>query len=94
MERYVAGVPPGAVAVEHPVRRLLEQEGADGSRGRIRHLSSTFVPADEMCLLLVEAASSAAVRDAFARADVEFERISEVHHVASAPGTREGDEHP
>lgn len=47
----------------------------------IHHLSSTVVPGDEMCLSLFEASSSAALRDAFGRAELSFERLSEARHV-------------
>jgi len=42
----------------------------------IRYLRSTIVPVDEAFLSLFEAGSEAAVREAHARADVRFERIS------------------
>lgn len=44
----------------------------------VRCVRSIFVPADELCLLLVEAASADDVRDAADAAGLCFERISEV----------------
>jgi hypothetical protein len=44
----------------------------------VRCVRSIFVPADELCLLLVEAASADDVRDAAQTAGLRFERISEV----------------
>jgi hypothetical protein len=43
----------------------------------VRCLRSIFLPADETCLLLYEAGSADAVREAASRAALPFERISE-----------------
>lgn len=50
----------------------LAREGA-----QLRHLDCIFVPEDEMCLLLYEAASPELVRDACRRAGIECERVLE-----------------
>lgn len=42
----------------------------------VQHLRTTIVPGDEAFLSLFEAGSEAAVREAYARAGVAFERIS------------------
>jgi hypothetical protein len=42
----------------------------------VRCLHTTIVPADEGFLAVIEASSEDAVRDAFGRAGVPFERIS------------------
>jgi hypothetical protein len=43
----------------------------------VRYLRSIFVPADEICFLLFEAACAQDIRDAARSADLPFERISE-----------------
>ena len=43
----------------------------------VRYLSSIFVPEDETCFFLYEAATAEAVREAARRASLAFERISE-----------------
>lgn len=43
----------------------------------VRYLRSIFIPRDETCFLLFEAASAEHVRDAARRAELRFERISE-----------------
>jgi hypothetical protein len=42
----------------------------------VRYLSSTIVPGDESFLCVIEAASERVVVEAYARADLPFERIS------------------
>jgi hypothetical protein len=49
-------------------------EAVDGAR--VRHLRSTIVPTDEAFLSVFEAASDGAVREAYLRAGLSFERIS------------------
>ena len=49
----------------------------------VRYLCSFFVPEDETCFFVYEAASADAVRAAASRAALSFERVIEV--VASAP---------
>jgi muconolactone delta-isomerase len=44
--------------------------------GKLRYLRSTIVPGDEAFLSIFEADSESAIRDAYARAGVAFERIS------------------
>jgi hypothetical protein len=44
----------------------------------VRYLSSIFVPEDETCFYLYEAASVDGVRQAACRADLPFERITPV----------------
>jgi Nickel responsive protein SCO4226-like len=43
----------------------------------VRYLRSIFIPADELCFLLFEAASADHVREAARSAGLPFERISE-----------------
>ena len=66
---------------------LVVGEGAEGARlaaeqltregASVRCLRSIFVPEDETCFLLCEAASSESVRGAARRAGLRFERIAE-----------------
>jgi Protein of unknown function (DUF4242) len=57
----------------HGIRQAAEAFGTTVSCVR-----SIFVPEDELCFLLVEAASADDVRDAARTAGLRFERISEV----------------
>jgi hypothetical protein len=50
----------------------LAREGAP-----LRYLNCIFVPEDEMCLLMYEAASPELVRDACHRAGIDCERVLE-----------------
>jgi Protein of unknown function (DUF4242) len=49
---------------------------AAGDGSSVRHLRSTIVPADEAFLCVFEAASDTAVREAYARGGITFQRIS------------------
>jgi hypothetical protein len=76
-ETYVPSgrdVEPAATAERvRAAARALRREGRE-----IRFLRSTFMPTDELCLLVFEAESSAVVGEAAERAAVEVERIVEV----------------
>jgi len=68
-----------AAAVGHvvdPVRHAAAELTAEGAS--VRLLQSIFVPADETCLLLFEAASIEAVRETARRAGLSFEHVVEV----------------
>lgn len=56
-------------------RRAAEALAAEGTP--IRHLRTTFVPQDEMCLHLFEAASARVVEEAMQRAALAADRIVE-----------------
>ena len=65
--------------VEPAAERLRAAALALSSEGReIRFLRSTFMPTDELCLLVFEAESSEVVGEAADRTEVEVERIVEV----------------
>ncbi len=83
VELYVSQA-EAAVAVERDeqARASAEELAAEGLP--IAYVRSIFVPEDETCLLLYEAASGEAVREAMTRAGLPFERIAEV--VSSALG--------
>ena len=53
--------------------REMEREGKT-----VRYLCATIVPADESLLCIFEATSEQLVRDAYARAEIPFERITAV----------------
>jgi hypothetical protein len=70
----VAGA-EGQAEVEARVRTAAEELAREGAP--LRHLNCIFVPEDEMCLLMYEAASPKLVRDACHRAGIECERVLE-----------------
>jgi hypothetical protein len=76
VELYVAR--DDAAALERgaaQARRAAEELTREGTS--VRFLRSIFVPEDETCFYLYEAASAAAVRDAVGRAALSFERVVE-----------------
>jgi hypothetical protein len=68
------------------LRRATESLAAEGTR--VRHLRSTFLPDDELCLHLLEADSAATVGEASRRAAIEPARVVQAVPVApsEAPG--------
>src|SRR5687767_12962699 len=68
------------------LRRATESLSAEGTQ--VRHLRSTFVPNDEICLHLLEADSAALVGEASRRAAIEPARVVQALPVApsDAPG--------
>ncbi len=56
-------------------RSAAEELTREGTR--VVHVSSVFVPEDETCFFLYEAASTDAVREVARRAALPFERVSE-----------------
>jgi Nickel responsive protein SCO4226-like len=75
-----AGVERGAESARLAAEELT-REGTP-----VRYLRSIFVPEDETCFFLYEAASADAVREAAQRAGVVFERIAET---VAQPGREE-----
>ena len=69
----------GAEAAAARAQRAAEKLTGEGTT--VRYLRSIFVPEDETCFLLCEAASVEAVLETVRRADLRFERIVE----AAAP---------
>ena len=65
----------GAEAAAERVRLAAEELTREGTP--VRYLRSIFVPEDETCFFLCEAASIEAVRETARRADLRFERIVE-----------------
>ena len=76
VESYVARTDARGVdsRVSSARRAATEQAG-------VRFVRSFFLPEDEICFLLFEAASADDVRDAARRADLRYERISEARRV-------------
>jgi hypothetical protein len=66
------------------VRRAAKEIAAEGVA--LRHVRSTFVPEDEMCLYVFEAESSAAVDEVGRRAGLPFERVVEAMSVTPGGG--------
>jgi uncharacterized protein DUF4242 len=56
------------------VRRAAEEHTREGTP--IRYLRSIFVPEDETCFLIFEAASADAVREVARRASLSFEHVA------------------
>jgi hypothetical protein len=73
-------------AVVSRLRCATETLTAEGTR--VRHVRSTFLPNDELCLHLLEAESAAMVGEASRRAAIEPARVVQAQSVASthAPG--------
>ena len=73
-------------AVVTRLRRATETLTAEGTH--VRHLRSTFLPTDELCLHLLEAESAATVGEASRRAAIEPARVVQALAVTStdAPG--------
>jgi hypothetical protein len=76
VERYIPDLPTDGL------RGLIEREriamaSIAAERDGVRHVRSTYMRDDEVCLSLYLGPSAAAVRDANTRADLPFERISE-----------------
>ena len=69
-------------AVVERLRTATDSLTAEGAP--VRHLRSTFVPGDELCLHLFEAESAATVGEASRRAAIEPARV--VQAVSEAPG--------
>jgi hypothetical protein len=65
----------GPAEVEARARAAAHELAREGAP--LRHLNCIFVPEDEMCLLLYEAASPDLVRQASHRAGIECERVLE-----------------
>jgi hypothetical protein len=69
-------------AVVERLRLATDSLTAEGAP--VRHLRSTFIPGDELCLHLFEAESATTVGEASRRAAIEPARV--VQAVSDAPG--------
>jgi hypothetical protein len=80
VERFIPALSPEGVREQ--ARREREVEG-------LRHVRTTYLPADELCFVVVEASSMAAVRLTNDRSKLAYERITEAIDVTEesiAPG--------
>lgn len=76
VELYVSRADAGAV--ERRAERSRDAAARLSGEGiPVRYLSSIFVPEDETCFLLYEAASADAVRETARSAGLQFERVAE-----------------
>ncbi len=66
------------------VERLEAEAGRAGAAPGIRHVHSSVVPEDEMCLCLIEGPSTEAVRAVAEQAGLQVIRVSEAMHVFGA----------
>lgn len=71
VEIYLPATDPAGLT--DAIRRL-----SAACRAPVRHLCTTFVPADDTCLCLLEAASADAVRTVSVAAGLDVDRISVV----------------
>lgn len=87
IESYLPRTRSGELpAVVGRLKRATESLTAEGTW--VRHLRSTFLPNDELCLHLLEAESAATVSEASRRAAIEPARVVQALSVApsEAPG--------
>jgi hypothetical protein len=84
IESYLSRTRTGELPdVVSRLRRAAESLTAEGTR--VRHLRTTFLPDDELCLHLLEAESAATASEASRRAAIEPARVIQAESVA-APG--------
>jgi hypothetical protein len=91
VERYLPGSDAGeTAAAELLAEHLAMHVRAEGAT--VRHLRSLFVPQDEQCFVLFQAASAHALAEAIGRVGITYERIAEIIDLtAEADGV---DRHP
>jgi hypothetical protein len=86
IESYLPRTRSGELAAEvGRLRRATETLTAEGER--VRHLRSTFLPDDELCLHLLEAESAATVGEASRRAAIKPARVMQAVSVAPTEAT-------
>lgn len=78
---------PGRESLERFARSLESAAGDQPSDMRVRHLHSSVVPADDICLCLIEGPSPDVVAGVAERAGLRVMRVSEAIHV-SGPDRR------
>jgi hypothetical protein len=81
VERHLPGITPdqlaGAAGRAKTATAEMSEEGVP-----VRYLRSTFLPVEEKCYCLFEAASPDAVEDANRRAEIPYERVVEAMHIS------------
>ena len=75
VELYVSKTDRAATAATARLRRAAAELTTEGKRIRILH--SIFVPQEETCFLVVEAATAEAVQETAARAAIPFDSVVE-----------------
>ena len=75
VELYVSRTDRAAQAATTCLRRATAELTAEGRPVRIVH--SIFIPRDEMCFLVVEAATAGDVLETAARAAIPFDSVAE-----------------
>src|SRR5215218_6360477 len=89
VERYLPGVSAGqAAGAELLAKQLAMHLPAEGAS--VRHLRSLFVPQDEQCFVLFQAASAHALAETLERLGIAYERIAEVIDLTAEDLTRAG----
>ena len=69
---------PREASLDSVVRRAKDGAAEVASRGyQVRFVRAIFVPPDETCLMMYEAASAEQVREAGMRSGLDFDRVSE-----------------
>jgi len=82
VERHLPGITPDQLgAAAGRAKSTTEEMTATGIP--VRYLRSTFVPTEDKCYCLFEGGSEDAVRQAQDRAEIPFDRIVEVQHIAA-----------
>jgi uncharacterized protein DUF4242 len=84
VELYVSRTDEAAVE-RGAARGRLAAEELTSEGTPVRYLRSIFVPEDETCFLLYEAASADAVREAARRAELPLARVSEARGEENHP---------
>ena len=71
----------GAEALREAAARLAASaRRLDGQGTRVEYLDTIFLPGDETCLHVFEAASEAGVREAARRAGIDVDRVVPAEH--------------
>jgi uncharacterized protein DUF4242 len=78
VELYVPSASPGQLEASRRARASAKAMAREGRH--VRYVSSLFVPEDEICFLLFEAASRDLVGEVSRRAELAYERIVEAIH--------------
>ena len=82
VERYLPGITTDQLtAAARSAKTTTAEMRREGTP--VRYLRSTFVPEEEKCFCLFDGPSEETVREANVRAEVPFERILEVQHIAT-----------
>ena len=86
VEHYWPGITPGLFeAACRRVRLSVDEIAGEGLRVRFVH--STLVAEEESAFCVFEAESMAAVEEAYARAEVPFERVLDALQIGTGPET-------